>query len=131
MKAFMFVMFCLFAAFDPVSCQGVNRRLEPWLQGIIAVIVFLVLAMMAFIINKLWCQDKNDSKEEDKQVSFMNGNTKESIISNGTEGTYSPTAADFRCVEGLHVYENEVEIQCDTMTECHTENHVEDLTTKM
>lgn len=26
----------------------------------------------------------------------MNGNTKESIISNGMEGTYSATAADFR-----------------------------------
>uniref|UniRef100_A0A8C7E004 Uncharacterized protein n=1 Tax=Naja naja TaxID=35670 RepID=A0A8C7E004_NAJNA len=100
--------------------------MEPWLQGVIAVSVFLVLAMIAFIINKLWCQDEKDSEKKDKQVSFMSGNTNECIFSNGVEGRYSATAADFRCEEDPHVYENKVEFECDTMTGHHTENHIND-----
>ncbi|XP_058033655.1 PDZK1-interacting protein 1 [Ahaetulla prasina] len=123
MKTFLFVILCLFAAWDPVNCQKVNRTLEPWLQGVIAVTVFLVLAMICFIINKLCCQDEKKSTE-DKQMSFMNRNTKESIFSNGMEGTYSASAADFSCDEAPHVYENQVVLECDTRTEHHTENHV-------
>ncbi|XP_026521599.1 PDZK1-interacting protein 1 [Notechis scutatus] len=126
MKSFLFVTFCFFAAWDPVNCQAVYRVMEPWLQGVIAVIVFLVLAMMAFVINKLWCQDEKDLKKKDKQVSFMNGNTNESIFSNGMEGRYSATAADFSCEEDPHAYENKVEFECDTMTVHHNENHVND-----
>uniref|UniRef100_A0A2D4NAR2 PDZK1-interacting protein 1 n=1 Tax=Micrurus spixii TaxID=129469 RepID=A0A2D4NAR2_9SAUR len=98
--------------------------MEPWLQGVIAVTVFLVLAIIAFIISKLWCQDEKDSEKKDKQASFMNGNTNESI------------AADFRCEEDPHVYENNFEcdtiighhtenkFECDTITGHHTENHI-------
>ncbi|XP_063156190.1 PDZK1-interacting protein 1 [Candoia aspera] len=131
MNFFLAVTLCLLTALDPVNCQRVNRNLQPWLQGVIAVTVFLVLAVIAFIINRLWCQDKDNSKEEVKQVSFKAGETEESIISNSMEGRYSATAADFRCEEGPHVYENKVEFECDTMTKCHVENHVEVLTTNM
>ncbi|XP_070605053.1 PDZK1-interacting protein 1 isoform X2 [Erythrolamprus reginae] len=123
----------------------IMRPLEPWLTGVIAVSVFLVLTMMAFIINKLWCQDKKDSKG-DKQTPFRN--SKGSITSNGMEGAYSTHAADFSCEEGAHVYENQDVLECDTMavhhtanhdsfgfhcdtmTECHTDNHA-DVTTAM
>ncbi|XP_013911745.1 PREDICTED: PDZK1-interacting protein 1 [Thamnophis sirtalis] len=123
MKTFLFVTLCLFAACDPVNCQGVIRTLDPWLQGVIAVSVFLFLAMISFIINKLWCQDEKDSKEEDKRVTFRNRNTKASITSNGMEGTYSASAASFSCEEGPHCYENQVEFECDTVTNHHTECH--------
>ncbi|XP_070795675.1 PDZK1-interacting protein 1 [Pituophis catenifer annectens] len=123
MKTFLFVTFCLFAAWDPVNCQKVNRPLEPWLQGVIAVSGFLVLAMISFIINKLCCQDEKKSKG-DKQVSFMHRNTDDSIFPNGMEGTYSVPAEDFSCEEAPHVYENKVEFECDTSTGHHTEHHV-------
>uniref|UniRef100_A0A2D4G0D6 PDZK1-interacting protein 1 n=1 Tax=Micrurus corallinus TaxID=54390 RepID=A0A2D4G0D6_MICCO len=84
--------------------------MEPWLQGVIAVTAFLVLAIIAFIISKLWCQDEKDSKKRDKQASFMNGNTNKSI------------GADFRYEEDPHVYENNFE--CNTITGHHTENHI-------
>lgn len=33
-------------------------NLQPWLQGVIAVVVFLVLVAIAFMINKFWCKEK-------------------------------------------------------------------------
>ncbi|KAM6456501.1 PDZK1-interacting protein 1 [Liasis olivaceus] len=131
MKTFLAVTLCLFTTLDPVNCQRVDREFQPWLQGAIAVIVFLVLAMIAFIINRLWCQDKDDSKEEEKHVSFMGRKTEDPIISNSMEGIYSATAADFRCKEGPHVYENKVHFECGIITGCHAENHAGVLTTHM
>ncbi|KAG8132369.1 hypothetical protein E2320_010231 [Naja naja] len=87
------------------------RSMEPWLQGVIAVSVFLVLAMIAFIINKLWCQD--EKCEEDPHV-YEN-------------------KVEFECdtMTGHHT-ENHINdgFQCDTMTECHTVSCA-DITTDM
>lgn len=33
-------------------------NLQPWLQGVIAVLVFLVLVAIAFVVNKFWCKEK-------------------------------------------------------------------------
>ncbi|XP_021459064.2 PDZK1-interacting protein 1 [Oncorhynchus mykiss] len=35
----------------------VDRTLPQWLTGIIAVVVFLFLIFVAFLVNKAWCQD--------------------------------------------------------------------------
>ncbi|XP_044286264.1 PDZK1-interacting protein 1 [Varanus komodoensis] len=109
--------------------SSVQRKLQPWLQGVIAVTVFLVLTVIALVINKIWCQDKDESLEDSNKN--MRGNKKDLNISKGTEGNYSATAADFRCEEGHHVYENTVVLECGNTTECHVENHVEVLTTCM
>uniref|UniRef100_A0A8C3TUD3 PDZK1-interacting protein 1 n=1 Tax=Catharus ustulatus TaxID=91951 RepID=A0A8C3TUD3_CATUS len=33
-------------------------NLQPWAQGVIAVVVFLVLVAIAFVVNRFWCKDK-------------------------------------------------------------------------
>ncbi|KAJ7332757.1 hypothetical protein JRQ81_014937 [Phrynocephalus forsythii] len=131
MAAFLAVTFCLLVALEPVNCQRVHRSLQPWMQGAIAVTVFLVLAMVAFIINRLWCQDKDDSLEEQNKGFAMTGNKEDLVTSNGTEGRYSTAAEDFRSEEGHHVYENNVELESENATVHHSENNIPVLTTCM
>ncbi|NXS14967.1 PDZ1I protein, partial [Neodrepanis coruscans] len=80
-------------------------RLQPWSQGVIAVVVFLVLVAIAFVVNRFWCKEKAENVEtvvsvEDKQ---------DAVMSNGHEGRYLSAAADFRSKENQHAYENTVE----------------------
>ena len=50
----------------PASCSTHTRstlflglgNLQPWMQGLIAVAVFLVLVAIAFAINHFWCQEE-------------------------------------------------------------------------
>nr|XP_056701141.1 PDZK1-interacting protein 1 [Euleptes europaea] len=104
MNALLAVIFSLLVALEPVNCQTVRGNLQPWMQGVIALTVFLALTGIAFIVHKFWCQD--DEKEPE---TFKGGNKGDMAIPNGTEGNYATTAAHFRCEEGLHVYENPIE----------------------
>ncbi|NXX41305.1 PDZ1I protein, partial [Tricholaema leucomelas] len=79
--------------------------LQPWSQGVIAVVVFLTLVAIVFVVNRFWCKKKVENAEtvvsaEDKP---------EAVISNGPEGTYLSAAADFRSKENQHAYENSLE----------------------
>ncbi|NXI99991.1 PDZ1I protein, partial [Psophia crepitans] len=79
--------------------------LQPWSQGVIAVVVFLALVAIAFVVNRFWCKEKVENVEtvvsiEDKQ---------ETVVSNGHEGRYLSAAADFRSKESQHAYENTLE----------------------
>uniref|UniRef100_A0A5F9DEX0 PDZK1-interacting protein 1 n=1 Tax=Oryctolagus cuniculus TaxID=9986 RepID=A0A5F9DEX0_RABIT len=42
----------------PPAQPGVGR-LQPWMQGLIAVAVFLVLVAIAFAVNHFWCQEES------------------------------------------------------------------------
>uniref|UniRef100_A0A8D0DZ57 PDZK1 interacting protein 1 n=1 Tax=Salvator merianae TaxID=96440 RepID=A0A8D0DZ57_SALMN len=131
MNALLRLVFCLLFALEPVNCQRASGNLQPWMKGAIAVTAFLVLAMIAFVVNKFWCQAKDDSIEE-KKTSFSLGDAKEELpISNGSQGRYSTTAANFRSEEGPHVYENKVELECGNSSGCHGENTIEVHTTCM
>lgn len=46
--------------FLTVSCSlpAARGSLQPWSQGVIAVVVFLVLVAIAFVVNRFWCKDK-------------------------------------------------------------------------
>ncbi|XP_042320024.1 PDZK1-interacting protein 1 [Sceloporus undulatus] len=131
MKSLSTVTFCLLVALKPVNCQIGHGPLQPWMQGAIAVTVFLVLALVAFVVNRLWCQDKHNSLEGRNKEFSMEVNKEEVVISNGTEGRYSATAANFRCEEVPYVYENEVELECDNTAAHHGEKNPEVLTTCM
>uniref|UniRef100_A0A8C8VEP3 PDZK1 interacting protein 1 n=1 Tax=Pelusios castaneus TaxID=367368 RepID=A0A8C8VEP3_9SAUR len=102
---------CILAALEPVSCQQPLGKLQPWMQGLIAVAVFLVLVAIAFAVNKYWCQDKEENVESVQTI----GN-KEEVVSNGMEGKYSVTAADFRSKETEHAYENIIEHEGKVIT---------------
>ncbi|EGV94553.1 PDZK1-interacting protein 1, partial [Cricetulus griseus] len=39
-------------------------NLQPWMQGLIAVAVFLVLVAIAFAVNHFWCQDKPSTEHK-------------------------------------------------------------------
>ncbi|XP_054837556.1 PDZK1-interacting protein 1 [Eublepharis macularius] len=112
MNALLAVSFFLLVGLEPVNCQTVQGRLQPWLQGLIALTVFLALTGIVFIIHKFWCQDK----ENDPEV-LNEGNKADMTIPNGTEGNYSTTAANFRCEEGHHVYQNTIENDCGNTIE--------------
>uniref|UniRef100_A0A452HIX5 PDZK1-interacting protein 1 n=1 Tax=Gopherus agassizii TaxID=38772 RepID=A0A452HIX5_9SAUR len=88
-------------------------NLQPWMQGLIAVAVFLVLVAIAFAVNKYWCQEKEENMES---VVTIGDKKEEAVVSNGTEGRYSITAADFRSKETQHAYENIVEYEGKVIT---------------
>ncbi|XP_025910071.1 PDZK1-interacting protein 1 [Nothoprocta perdicaria] len=94
----------LLLVLESASCQEARGGLQPWLQGIIAVVVFLVLVAIAFMVNKLWCKEK----EENVEAVVSIGEKHETVLSNGREGRYV-TAADFRSNESEYTYENIVE----------------------
>ncbi|XP_062920376.1 PDZK1-interacting protein 1 isoform X2 [Mobula hypostoma] len=54
---------CIFLAFVSVHAQNGETKeqprkgLQPWLTGIIAVVVFLCLCFVGFIVNKIWCKN--------------------------------------------------------------------------
>uniref|UniRef100_A0A8D2L7J4 Uncharacterized protein n=1 Tax=Varanus komodoensis TaxID=61221 RepID=A0A8D2L7J4_VARKO len=41
------------------ECDHGHRKLQPWLQGVIAVTVFLVLTVIALVINKIWWNEES------------------------------------------------------------------------
>ncbi|EMP34123.1 PDZK1-interacting protein 1 [Chelonia mydas] len=94
--------------------KGAARgNLQPWMQGVIAVAVFLVLVAIAFAVNKFWCQEKEENMES---VVTIGDKKEEDVVSNGTEGRYSITAADFRSKETQHAYENIIEYEGKVIT---------------
>ncbi|NXE72482.1 PDZ1I protein, partial [Cochlearius cochlearius] len=87
--------------------SAARGNLQPWSQGVIAVVVFLILVAVAFVVNRLWCKEKVENVEtvvsiEDKQ---------ETVTSNGHEGSYLTAAANFRSKESQHAYENTLEAE--------------------
>ncbi|XP_005482290.2 PDZK1-interacting protein 1 [Zonotrichia albicollis] len=86
-------------------CQQARGSLQPWSQGVIAVVVFLVLVAIAFMVNRFWCKDKVESAENVVSVE----DKPDAVTSNGHEGRYVSAAADFRSKENQHAYENTVE----------------------
>ncbi|KFV58850.1 PDZK1-interacting protein 1, partial [Tyto alba] len=79
--------------------------LQPWSQGVIAVVVFLVLVAIAFVVNRFWCKEKVENVETVVSVE----NKQDAVMSNGHEGRYLTSAADFRSRESHHAYENTLE----------------------
>ncbi|KAI1891913.1 hypothetical protein AGOR_G00148610 [Albula goreensis] len=74
----------LLLTLETVSAQQVTRPLPNWLTGIIAVVVFLVLAFVAFLVNKVWCETSSqESKTEPVKTNdppTTNGNHYEMTI---------------------------------------------------
>uniref|UniRef100_A0A7M4FKE3 PDZK1 interacting protein 1 n=1 Tax=Crocodylus porosus TaxID=8502 RepID=A0A7M4FKE3_CROPO len=58
---------------------GPCSALQPWMQGLIAVAVFLVLVAIAFVVNRYWCQEKDESMESVVTI----GNKPDPVVSNG------------------------------------------------
>ncbi|XP_035881936.1 PDZK1-interacting protein 1 isoform X2 [Phyllostomus discolor] len=58
MSALSLVILGLLTAVPSASCQQGLGNLQPWMQGLIAVVVFLVLVAIAFAVNHFWCQEE-------------------------------------------------------------------------
>ncbi|RXM29215.1 PDZK1-interacting protein 1 [Acipenser ruthenus] len=92
-----------------------QRVLQPWLTGIIAVVVFLFLVFIAFLVNKVWCEERSRSKhvlllsseEADPQhvkvhdYVLTNGSNSELVLdavrSKEHEGAYENVGMDQEC----------------------------------
>ncbi|XP_074140710.1 small integral membrane protein 24 [Sminthopsis crassicaudata] len=47
----------------------IERRLQPWLMGLTAVVVFLFIVFILMLANRLWCSKKrNDEEEEFEEI---------------------------------------------------------------
>ncbi|NXR10522.1 PDZ1I protein, partial [Semnornis frantzii] len=79
--------------------------LQPWSQGVIAVVVFLALVAILFVVNRFWCKKKAENAEAVVSVE----DKPEAVVSNGHEARHATTAADFRSKENQHAYENTLE----------------------
>ncbi|XP_059840259.1 PDZK1-interacting protein 1-like isoform X2 [Hypanus sabinus] len=77
-----------------------RRVLQPWLTGIIAVVVFLCLCFIGFIVNKIWCKNAEVTNHlESPALEPDYANT------NGTPVTGS-SLEDVRSNEHPNAYEN-------------------------
>ncbi|XP_038616426.1 PDZK1-interacting protein 1 [Tachyglossus aculeatus] len=101
MSALRMTLLCVLTVLDPVSGQKGLGSLQPWMQGLIAVAVFLALVGIAFAVNKFWCQEEPAPEE----LTMAMGDRKEGSLA-GTVGRYVSTAADFRSWEHANAYEN-------------------------
>ncbi|XP_072919151.1 PDZK1-interacting protein 1-like [Hemitrygon akajei] len=97
---------CFFLAFVSVHAQNgetkeqPRRVLQPWLTGIIAVVVFLCLCFIGFIVNKIWCKNAEVTNHlESPALEPDYANT------NGTPVTGS-SLEDARSNEHPNAYEN-------------------------
>ncbi|XP_062047260.1 PDZK1-interacting protein 1 isoform X6 [Lepus europaeus] len=104
MSALGLILLGLLMAVSPASCQQGVGRLQPWVQGLIAVAVFLVLVAIAFAVNHFWCQEESDPTN----VVMTVGNKSDGVLV-GMDGRYSSTAAGFRSSEHENAYENTLE----------------------
>ncbi|XP_078074664.1 PDZK1-interacting protein 1 [Mustelus asterias] len=87
-----------------VNTQNGERRrhLQPWFMGIIAVIVFLCVCLIGFIVNKFWCKN---SEEHNQPESPTTENDYVNI--NGRQITETLNLKDaVRSSEHANVYEN-------------------------
>ncbi|KAM5322888.1 PDZK1-interacting protein 1 isoform 1-T2 [Glossophaga mutica] len=101
MSALSLVILGLLTAVPSASCQQGLGNLQPWMQGLIAVAVFLVLVAIAFAVNRFWCQEEPEPQNSAMPI----GNMADGILA-GTEGKYSSMAASFRSEEHENAYEN-------------------------
>ncbi|KAK1339984.1 hypothetical protein QTO34_018548 [Cnephaeus nilssonii] len=101
MSALGLLILGLLSAVPPASCQQGLGNLQPWMQGLIAMAVFLVLVAIAFAVNHFWCQEE----PEPVNMVVTVGNKEDGILA-GTEGKYSSMAASFRSDEHENAYEN-------------------------
>nr|XP_014337675.1 PREDICTED: PDZK1-interacting protein 1 isoform X2 [Bos mutus] len=99
MSVLSLVVLSLLMAVPPASCQQGRGNLQPWMQGLIAVAVFLVLVAIAFAVNHFWCQEK----PAPINMVMTIGNKADGILV-GTDGKYSSMAASFS--EHENAYEN-------------------------
>ncbi|XP_038966770.2 PDZK1-interacting protein 1 isoform X1 [Rattus norvegicus] len=94
----------LLAEVAPASCQQGLGNLQPWMQGLIAVAVFLVLVAIAFAVNHFWCQEE----QEPGSTMMITGNKADGVLV-GMDGRYSSMASGFRSSEHKNAFENVLE----------------------
>ncbi|KAM6343310.1 PDZK1-interacting protein 1 [Alca torda] len=111
-RCLLLLLLGLLLTLDPACCQEARGNLQPWSQGVIAVVVFLVLVAIAFVVNRLWCKKKVENAETVVSVE----DKPEAVMSNGHEGKYLTAAANFRSKESKHVYENTLELEEKVVT---------------
>ncbi|XP_067846362.1 PDZK1-interacting protein 1 isoform X1 [Heptranchias perlo] len=91
------------------SKEQSSRGLQPWLTGIIAVVVFLCLCFIGFIVNKIWCKDSGESNHPESPATEV-----EYANINGTQLTETLTLKDIvRSSEHPNAYENIYDITND------------------
>ncbi|XP_003801476.1 PDZK1-interacting protein 1 [Otolemur garnettii] len=101
MSALSLVILGLLVAVPVADCQQGLGKLQPWMQGLIAVAVFLVLVAIAFAVNRFWCKE-----EPDPTHTVMTVGNKVDGVMMGMDGRYSSMAASFRSGEHENAYEN-------------------------
>ncbi|XP_016042845.1 PDZK1-interacting protein 1 [Erinaceus europaeus] len=100
MAAVSLLVLGLLTSVPAVSCTGLGN-LQPWMQGLIAVAVFLVLVAIAFAVNRFWCQEE----PEPVNMVMAVGNKADGILA-GTDGRYCSMATNFRSTEHPNAFEN-------------------------
>ncbi|XP_048801967.1 PDZK1-interacting protein 1 [Lagopus muta] len=112
MPALRLLALGLLLALEPASCQEARGKLQPWSQGVIAVVVFLVLVAICFVVNRFWCKKQQDNVETVVSI----GAKEEAVVPNGREGTYVTSAVNFRSKENKHAYENTLDLEEKVIT---------------
>ncbi|XP_066548191.1 PDZK1-interacting protein 1 isoform X2 [Amia ocellicauda] len=98
-REFALLLWALLTLGPAAAQEGINQRaLQPWLTGIIAVVVFLFLVFIAFLVNKAWCEQPGE-KTDLEQVK-----PNEFVMINGT--SHELSLETVRSSEHENAYEN-------------------------
>ncbi|KAL7396664.1 hypothetical protein ABVT39_009600 [Epinephelus coioides] len=97
------VIFCLLLSVGAVTAQTAQtqteRLLPQWLTGIIAVVAFLFLTFVGFLVKKAWCEESSRRKTTVESVG-----ENEVVMTNGN--TYETSLDMVRSKEDLNAYDN-------------------------
>ncbi|XP_066548190.1 PDZK1-interacting protein 1 isoform X1 [Amia ocellicauda] len=109
-REFALLLWALLTLGPAAAQEGINQRaLQPWLTGIIAVVVFLFLVFIAFLVNKAWCEQPggvmdlcSSLKREKTDLEQVKPN--EFVMINGT--SHELSLETVRSSEHENAYEN-------------------------
>uniref|UniRef100_U3HZ79 PDZK1-interacting protein 1 n=1 Tax=Anas platyrhynchos platyrhynchos TaxID=8840 RepID=U3HZ79_ANAPP len=86
-------------------CLG---KLQPWSQGVIAAVVFLVLVAIVFVVNRFWCNKKSAPAAHHLLGLPRHSLTQPRLWRRANSLCFSPHP---RSKESTHAYENTLELE--------------------
>ncbi|XP_056678370.1 small integral membrane protein 24 [Monodelphis domestica] len=99
--------FILFVLLLPsVDAQKViERRLQPWLMGLTAVVGFLFIVFVLMLVNRLWCSKKRNNEDEEFGEFGENQSTENPFGNINLRNTYDSPKKEGRTNEALELDE--------------------------
>uniref|UniRef100_A0A5F8G7Q5 deoxyhypusine monooxygenase n=1 Tax=Monodelphis domestica TaxID=13616 RepID=A0A5F8G7Q5_MONDO len=85
--------------------EVIERRLQPWLMGLTAVVGFLFIVFVLMLVNRLWCSKKRNNEDEEFGEFGENQSTENPFGNINLRNTYDSPKKEGRTNEALELDE--------------------------